>query len=135
MYNTCYKNKLIVLEVYMIEIICLLFPALFSVFSLERLLGKSLCLRNFLFVFVTNTLIINIATLFSVYVLSGAATMPLSTVNGIKLSYSSAFLVVSSVITCLLVLVERFYFYRLRIHISDQKKNESIEKSDDNGAR
>ena len=119
----------------MIEIICLLFPALFSVFALERLLEKSLCVRNFLFVFVTNTLIINIAALFSVYVLSGSATMPLSTVNGIKLSYSSAFLVVSSVITCLLVLVERFYFYRLRIHISDQKKNENTEKSNDNGAR
>lgn len=119
----------------MIEIICLLFPALFSVFALERLLGKSLCLRNFLFVFVTNTLIINIASLFSVYVLSGSATMPLSTANGIKLSYSSAFLVISSVITCLLVLLERFYFYRLRIHISDQKKNDPAAKSNDNEAR
>lgn len=119
----------------MIEIICLLFPALFSVFALERLLGKSLCVRNFLFVFVTNTLIINIVSLFSIYVLSGAATMPLSTVNGIKLSYSSAFLVISSIVTCLLVLVERFYFYRLRIHISDQKKNENSQKADNNEKR
>ncbi len=119
----------------MIEIICLLFPALFSVFALERLLGKSLCVRNFLFVFVTNTLIINIVSLFSIYVLSGAATMPLSTVNGIKLSYSSAFLVISSIVTCLLVLVERFYFYRLRIHVSDQKKNENSQKADNNEKR
>lgn len=119
----------------MIEIICLIFPALFSVFALERLLGKSLCVRNFLFVFVTNTLIINIAALFSIYVLSGAATMPLSTVNGIKLSYSSAFLVISSVITSLLVLVERFYFYRLRIHVSEQKKNDIAKKTDDTEAR
>ena len=119
----------------MIEIICLPFPALFSVFALERLLGKSLCVRNFLFVFVTNTLIINIVSLFSIYVLSGAATMPLSTVNGIKLSYSSAFLVISSIVTCLLVLVERFYFYRLRIHISDQKKNENSQKADNNEKR
>jgi Ni/Fe-hydrogenase subunit HybB-like protein len=122
-------------EVGMIEIICLIFPSLFSVFALERLLGKSLCVRNFLFVFVTNTLIINIVSLFSIYVLSGAATMPLSTVNGIKLSYSSAFLVISSIVTCLLVLVERFYFYRLRIHVSDQKKNDNIQKTLDNEKR
>ena len=119
----------------MIEIVCLLFPALFSVFALERLLGKSLYLRNFLFVFVTNTLIINISSLFSVYVLSGSSTMPLSTVSGIKLSYSVAFLVISSVITCLLVLLERFYFYRLRIHISEQKKNEPTSKPNDNETR
>ena len=119
----------------MIEIICLLFPALFSVFALERLLGKSLYVRNFLFVFVTNTLIINIASLFSIYVLAGAATMPLSTANGIKLSYSTAFLVVSSVITCILVLVERFYFSRLRIHISDQKKTEPNKQVNDDEKR
>ena len=119
----------------MIEIICLVFPAFFSVFALERLLGKSLCIRNFLFVFVTNTLIINIASLFSIYVLSGSATMPLSTTNGIKLSYSSAFLVISSIITCILVLIERFYFYRLRIHIADQKKNDPPVKSNDNETR
>lgn len=119
----------------MIEIICLIFPALFSVFALERLLGKSLCVRNFLFVFVTNTLIINIAALFSIYVLSGGATMPLSTVNGIKLSYSAAFLAISSVITCILVLIERFYFYRLRIHISDQKKNDTAKNTDNTETR
>ena len=107
----------------MIEIICLIFPALFSVFALERLLGKRLCLRNFLFVFVTNTIIVNLISLFLIYVLSGSATMPLSTVNGIKLSYSSAYLVISSVITCIVVFAERFYFHRLRIHVSDTKTN------------
>ncbi len=119
----------------MVEIICLLFPPLFSVFALERLLEKRLYLRNFLFVFITNSLIVNIVSLFLIYVLSGSATMPLSTANGIKLSYSSAYLVISSVIACLLVFIERFYFYRLRIHVSDTKRR--VEKSDDkdNGTR
>lgn len=105
----------------MIEIICFIFPALFSVFALERLLSKRLCLRNFLFVFVTNAILVNIVSLFIIYILSGTATMPITIANGIKVSYSLSYLCISFVITCVFVLVERFYFYRLRIKVTDNK--------------
>ena len=106
----------------MIEIICLLFPALFSVFALERLLAKKLSLRNFAFVFVTNTIIVNVKSLFITYCVAGTASMPLSTSNGIRLTYSVIYLVISMIVTAILVCVERFYFYRLRISVSDSPK-------------
>ena len=56
----------------MVELICFVFPALFSVFALERLLAKTLKLRNFLMVFVTNTILVNLLGLFIMFCLSGA---------------------------------------------------------------
>ena len=113
----------------MAEFICFVFPAVFSVFALERLLGKKLSLRNFLFVYVTNSIIVNIIGMFLIYVFSGSATMPISISNGIKISYSLSYLLITSICACAVVLVERFYFYRLRIAVSEHKKEKADSSS------
>lgn len=119
----------------MIQIICLLFPALFSVFALERLLGKKLNKGNFAFVFVTNTLIINIVSFFLIYVLSGSATMTLSTNGAIRVSYALAYLVIACLTTLLTVFLERLYFYRFRINISEIPSDKTDEQNSDNGEK
>ncbi len=103
----------------MIEIVCIFFPALFSTFALERLLKKRLCLRNFLMVFVTNTICINIVGLFFMFCFSPKAVMPMTTNSGLNLKYSFIYLTLVSVIAIIAVIIERFYFYRLRIGVVD----------------
>ena len=110
-------------------------PCSLSVFALERLLGKKLCLRNFLFVFVTNSIIVNIIGMFLIYVFSGSATMPISIANGIKLSYSLSYLLITALCACGVVLAERFYFYRLRIAVSEPKKDKSEGTNDSTDKR
>ena len=119
----------------MLQIICLLFPALFSVFALERLLGKKLINRNFAFVFVANTLIINIVSFFLIYVLSGSATMTLTPNGAIRVSYALSYLVISCVVAILVVFVERLYFYRFRIKISDITAKHTSENDKGNGEK
>lgn len=114
----------------MIEFVCVFFPALFSVFALERLLSKKLNLRNFAMVFVTNTICINIVGLFVMFCVSGTSVMPLSTENGLNINYSLVYLTVTSVVSIFVVLAERFYFYTLRIGVTDDKKKSNNDKAD-----
>lgn len=109
----------------MVEIICFLFPAAFSVFALERLLAKKLNLRNFLMVFVTNTLAINLVGLFVMFCITSAKTFSLSTKEGISINLALVYLTITSVLAVICVLVERFYFYRLRIGVKDRKNIDS----------
>lgn len=112
----------------MVELICFVFPALFSVFALERLLTKTLKLRNFLMVFVTNTILINLLGLFIMFCLSGAKVMPFSVAAGININFTLVYLTITFVLSVILVILERFYFYRLRIGIHDkapEKENEN----------
>ena len=74
------------MEKIMIELICFFFPAALSVFALERLLAKKLNLRNFLMVFVTNTLLINIVGLFIMFCITSAKTFSVSTKDGISIN-------------------------------------------------
>ncbi len=117
----------------MVEIICFLFPAAFSVFALERLLAKKLNLRNFLMVFVTNTLIINLVGLFVMFCVTSAKTLSLTTQNGVSINLALVYLTITSVLSVICVLVERFYFYRLRIGVKD-RNNADTENKDDHEA-
>lgn len=107
----------------MINIICLVFPALFSVFALERLLSKKLYLRNFLFVFVTNTIFINLSTFICIYCFTDYRTVILAENGGVRISHSFAFLLISVVVSLLLVTFESLYYNRLRIAFGDSKKD------------
>ena len=113
----------------MVELICLVFPALFSAFSLERLIKKKLNIKNFLFVFVTNVLIINLFSILLVYIFSGIEYFPLTTQPSLKTLYILLYLFISLIVTVATVLLERLYFYRLRIEFSENKNsNESNDK-------
>jgi|GEM_PF-4287325 len=114
----------------MINIICLLFPALFSVFTLERLLGKKLSLHNFLFIFVTNTLAINIVSIFFFYSFTGDVVMQLWQEGGIRATHSCFYMGLSVVVALLGVLVEVLYFNRLRIGFKDHSKDNKSGTSD-----
>ena len=112
----------------MINIICLVFPALFSVFALERLLSKKLYLRNFIFVFVTNTIFINLSTFICIYCFTDYRTVILAENGGVRISHSFAFLLMSVVVALLLVVFESLYYNRLRIGFGENKKNASLEQ-------
>lgn len=113
----------------MINIICLVFPALFSVFALERLLSKKLYLRNFIFVFVTNTIFINLSTFICIYCFTEYRTVILAENGGVRISHSFAFLLMSVVVALLLVVFESLYYNRLRIGFGENKKDTSLEQS------
>ena len=100
-----------------------------------RLLAKKLSNRNFALVFVANTLIINIISFFLIYVLSGSATMTLSPAGTVRVSYALSFLVIASVVTALVVFLERLYFYRFRIKISEISANKPADKRHNDGER
>ena len=114
----------------MINIICLVFPALFSVFALERLLSKKLYLRNFLFIFVTNTIFINLSTFICIYCFTDYRTVILSENGGVRISHSFAFLLMSVVVALLLVVFESLYYNRLRISFGENKKDKSVEQTE-----
>jgi len=109
----------------MAEIICLLFPALFSVYILERLISKKLSLRNFVFVFVTNTILINVIGFFLMFCLSSNASMTITDVNGIHVHFSLLYILISTVAALGVAFVERFYFDRFRIYVIDDKDAEA----------
>lgn len=117
----------------MLELICLFFPALFSVFALERLLGKKLNLRNFLFVFVTNTMACNISAFALLFAMSKPTILFITSSTGINIKHSLFYLGASLFVAFLIILFERFYFYRLRIGFSDIKKEEAKKAEDDRG--
>jgi len=116
---------------FMINIICLLFPALFSVFLLERLLSKRFCLHNFLFIFVTNTLAINIISIFFFYSFSGETVMRLSQNTGVRTTHTVAYLAMSTVVAFVGVFIETLYFNRFRVGLKDQPKENNVTTSDD----
>ena len=116
----------------MIDIICLVFPAIFSVFALERLLSKKLYLRNFIFVFVANTILINLSTFVCVFCFTDYRTVNLIENNGFRVSHTFAFLLISTVIALFLVTFESLYYNRLRISFGDSKKDVNNEKSENN---
>ena len=107
----------------MINIICLIFPAIFSVFALERLLAKKLYLRNFIFVFVSNTIVINLFTFICIYCFTDYRTVILAENGGVRISHSFAFLLISVVAALLLVTFESLYYNRLRISFGENKKD------------
>ena len=116
----------------MINIICLVFPALFSVFALERLLSKKLYIKNFIFVFVANTIFINLTTFVCIFCFTDYRTVNLIENNGFRVSHTFAFLLISTVIALLLVIFESLYYNRLRISFGDNNKKEAQNEQKEN---
>ena len=116
----------------MIYLVFLTFPALFSVFALERFTAKKFNLHNFFFIFVTNTVLTNFFSFLLIYWLTEYRTVILIENGGFKVSHCFGYLLVAICVSVAITLGEAYYHKTLRINMKDIEnvdKNSNDEKN------
>ena len=110
-----------------IEIICFLFPAIFTAFALENLMETKFTLKDYIKIYSLNTLIINLFSMFLLVCFSGSSKLIIYADKGVNLYYTLAYLGLTAVVSAAVIFVESLHFSRIKISVIDSKNQKNTD--------
>lgn len=116
----------------LIQFICFFFPALFSVFALEKIMRTNFTLKDYLFSYSLNTVLINVLTVFLVLCFTGSSRIAFVNEKGLSLYYTLAYFGLSIFITAVITFAESLYFSKLNVYVDEADKETEKTETEDN---
>lgn len=116
----------------MLEFICLFFPAVLSVFIMEQLCKKHFSFRNTIYLFVTNTLFINVIIFAIKFFLLDTSNVPLSSESGMTVNSAFKYLIMAIPLSFITAAAMTFFYHRFRIRCIDTNSQQKLSDATQN---